>query len=91
LFIHYKFHYDSCLHVDHAYFIPASNEPAGLLFTEDIKFERRSLSNIELMSAEADKGCKFERRSLSNIELMSAEADKGCNGNPGSLLQGTRL
>ena len=41
------------------------------------KFERRSLSNIELMSAEADKGCKFERRSLSNIESMSAEAEMG--------------
>jgi len=27
---------------------------------EDKKFERRSLSNIELMSAEADRGCKYD-------------------------------
>ncbi|MDR2045156.1 MAG: hypothetical protein LBQ15_12525, partial [Clostridium sp.] len=40
------------------------------------KFERRSLSNTELMSAKADKENKFERRSLSNTELMSAKADK---------------
>ncbi|MDR2045319.1 MAG: hypothetical protein LBQ15_13395, partial [Clostridium sp.] len=40
------------------------------------KFERRSLSNTDLMSAKADKEDKFERRSLSNTELMSAKADK---------------
>ena len=41
-----------------------------------MNFESK-LSNIEMMSAEADKGCKFESK-LSNIEMMSAEADKGC-------------
>ena len=44
-----------------------------------MKFERSSLSNIESMSAEADRGYKFERSSLSNIESMSAEADRGIN------------
>jgi len=53
------------------------------------KFERRSLLNIELLSAKisslsmlselilADKGCKFGRRSLLDIELISAEAEMG--------------
>ncbi|MDR2042790.1 MAG: hypothetical protein LBQ15_00170 [Clostridium sp.] len=43
---------------------------------EEDKFERRSLSNTELMSAKADREDKFERRSLSNTELMSAKADR---------------
>jgi len=28
----------------------------------ELKFERRSLSNIELMSAEADKGCNYDKK-----------------------------
>jgi len=31
------------------------------------KFERKTLSNIELMSAEADKGCKYEEAGLNQL------------------------
>ena len=47
----------------------------GVLYIFWRKFESK-LSNIELKSAEADKGYKFESK-LSNIDLKSAEADKG--------------
>jgi len=81
-FVHFAPIRDELLYTDEGTEETAEEEDLSKALTihaEDEKFERRSLSNIESMSAEADKGCKFERRSLSNIESMSAEADQGCN------------